>query len=384
MTSSYFYYSSAVNNKLPRFLLSALCLLLTAPQNNPFVVVAHVSFDPSTAKSGSSFTTAFTLSHGCDGLDTLTTTVQIPDGVIAVKPERLAGFNISTTARALDTPVLYYGTLVNETVDEIVYEGSIPDWVFQTIGLRFYITPTTEDTVLMFVVTQDCGNSSLVWMDASHDDEYPAPTITVSAYADTGADDHSGHTSTEATDMMSVGMDHSSHMSGADAAASGELNNGFCYGSGKVMMPGFQFSPMSWCVLYLFQGAVVDTAGSYAGSIIGTFVLAVLVEVLRFGRSRFLLHDMKKEKPLQHDLINTTTYMIQVMLAYWIMLLVMTYEAGLFIAIVLGLGSGYFATLQYKHHYVKDMGCQCSKTDAANGCAPETTLSKTPCCGGDV
>lgn len=33
------------------------------------------------------------------------------------------------------------------------------------------------------------------------------------------------------------------------------------------------------CPLYLFQGAVVDTPGKYAGALIGTVLLAMAMEV---------------------------------------------------------------------------------------------------------
>ena len=148
-------------------------------------------------------------------------------------------------------------------------------------------------------------------------------------------------------------MTASTPMGGEDA---------FCQGMGRVMMPGFtwSFSPServasNSCILFLFSDALVNTAGKYAAAVIGTFFLSVAFEMLRAGRVRFV----KAQAPFQRfkesagnvspvwlDCINASSYLVQVTIAYWLMLLVMIYEAMIFIAIVLGLSTGYFLVLQ--------------------------------------
>ena len=131
----------------------------------------------------------------------------------------------------------------------------------------------------------------------------------------------------------------------------------FCQGPGRVMMPGFQFSFNGSCVLWLFHNALVDTPGKYAAAVIGTFILSLFFEILRAGRARFAKGQVPFERfkkgsmsPLTLDVINSVTYVVQVTIAYCIMLLVMLYEAMIFIAIVLGLGTGYFVVLRLNRH----------------------------------
>lgn len=144
----------------------------------------------------------------------------------------------------------------------------------------------------------------------------------------------------------------------------------FCQGPGRVMMPGFQFSfnptariENNSCVLWLFAHALVDTSGKYAGAVFGTYVLSLVFELLRAGRARFATGQAPFERfkegktsPLTLDVINSVTYMFQVAIAYCIMLLVMLYEAMIFIAIVLGLGTGYFMVLRLNRRFKKHGG----------------------------
>jgi Ctr copper transporter family len=156
--------------------------------------------------------------------------------------------------------------------------------------------------------------------------------------------------------------DHYGHGQDTDQGTDGMMMmddeaNAFCQGSGFVMLNGFQLSFNSQCILWLFKDAVVDTSGKYAAAIIGTYLLAVAFEIIRFGRVRFAKgqypFESFKEKPnddvgrlLRIDALNAFSYMVQVMIAYWIMLLVMLYEAMIFISIILGLGTGYLLVLR--------------------------------------
>jgi len=157
---------------------------------------------------------------------------------------------------------------------------------------------------------------------------------------------------------MDMNMDGSGMMSNPGA---------FCQGTGRVMLPGFQFSfnptasiESNSCVLWLFPDALVDTPGKYAAAVIGTFILSLAFELLRSGRARFAKGQAPFERfkegnmsPLALDMINSGTYVIQATIAYCIMLLVMLYEAMIFIAIVLGLGTGYFVVLRLNRRFKK-------------------------------
>jgi hypothetical protein len=86
-------------------------------------------------------------------------------------------------------------------------------------------------------------------------------------------------------------------------------------------------------------------------------------------RVKLPLSVSRKAKRLPFRL--TASYIVQVTIAYWIMLLVMLYEAMIFIAIVLGLGTGYFAVLRVNRR-------NASKQEANHdqGSAQESSLVK--------
>ena len=74
-----------------------------------------------------------------------------------------------------------------------------------------------------------------------------------------------------------------------------------------------------------------------------------------------------------------------VVLAYWIMLLIMLYEGMFFIAIILGLGTGYFASLRMKRDtaqsFLNDVDTKNTDEEAAAVEARDPTCDCTsPCC----
>ncbi|XP_019871177.1 high affinity copper uptake protein 1-like isoform X2 [Aethina tumida] len=152
---------------------------------------------------------------------------------------------------------------------------------------------------------------------------------------DMGAIDHSGH------DMDDMGgMDHMDHM--------------------MKMYFNFDIS-----ATVLFEKWKFTTAGGLIGSMIGIFFMAALYEGLKYYREYLF---WKQYNALQYRAVsipekNNTTednqvvqptmlstmhffqtflHMIQMVLSYFLMLIFMTYNVWLCIAVVLGAGVGYF------------------------------------------
>jgi hypothetical protein len=114
-------------------------------------------------------------------------------------------------------------------------------------------------------------------------------------------------------------------------------NGTFCAGPGRVMMPGFTSSLWSGgCVLFLFQGWALDTPAKYALGVIAAFLFGFSNELLLWTRRKSTLRLAGPARGLLAVL-----YGAHMVLAYWMMLLVMTYEAILFTAIILGLATGH-------------------------------------------
>ncbi|PNH09173.1 hypothetical protein TSOC_004229, partial [Tetrabaena socialis] len=125
-------------------------------------------------------------------------------------------------------------------------------------------------------------------------------------------------------------------------------------GATTMWMTGFQFTTGNEdapCVVYLFPEWVLDSAGKFAGACIGTFLLGVVVGMLGWVRNR--LKDgwvaegrwegayRPQWKVWFADAVLVTIIAVQVCLGYWLMLVAMTYQAELFIMVVLGLACGH-------------------------------------------
>lgn len=147
----------------------------------------------------------------------------------------------------------------------------------------------------------------------------------------------------------------------------------FCEGPGRVMLSGFALgADGGFCIKYLFEDAVVDTRTKYVFAVLGTFAMAMVVELLRLLRTRVGSRHVGFARRLSDgalDGVVVLLYAVQMCAAYWLMLLVMLYEYVIFIAIVLGLATGMLVSRRL------DRRCfpHAAAAPAAGG---------TPCCDG--
>lgn len=172
--------------------------------------------------------------------------------------------------------------------------------------------------------------------------------------------------------------DHGDHGSSM-ASDAGMISMGdmFCSGSGTVMLNGFQAasSESARCVLFLFEGAVVDSATKYAFAVMGAFAIGFATEIIRYYRAV-----LAQKNGTNMDLALTGAFVVQIFLAYALMLLVMLYEYVFLTFIILGLALGYFTTLRLTRAR--------QAAAAANGMKmaplPASASSGSPCCNNDV
>jgi hypothetical protein len=183
----------------------------------------------------------------------------------------------------------------------------------------------------------------------------------------------------------------------------------FCLGNGYVMGNGFavrislfksqrflhvsffffsiliEFCQLSWttgnyCILWLFQSANINTLTKYILSLIGTFLMGMGLELLRHYRGvmnrRMSLSGAYS--PFTQDLVQALSYGVQMVLAYLLMLIVMTFETFFFLAIVLGLSVGHLVTLQMQRAAAADDSTQ-NKHVPLN----QTLIGHSPCCEGN-
>lgn len=122
------------------------------------------------------------------------------------------------------------------------------------------------------------------------------------------------------------------------------------------MFSGFTSTVGNTCVLLLFQPWVLSSGTKYALGAIGVFAMALFNEGLVRYRENIRvwtvrsITEVQKRKvskrviglvKLRNKVLLSFLYMIQMTMAYWLMLIAMTYEIGLFITLILGFGVGY-------------------------------------------
>lgn len=124
-----------------------------------------------------------------------------------------------------------------------------------------------------------------------------------------------------------------------------------------MWMTGFQFTNQrnGPCVALLFPEWALNSRVKFAFGCIGTFLIGVTVGLLSRTRSNLLSKNATLSKndatlfktvgPRWEVRLKVATvlvlFAIQMTLAYWLMLIAMTYQAELFIMVVLGLTTGH-------------------------------------------
>ncbi|GBG72054.1 hypothetical protein CBR_g10988 [Chara braunii] len=150
--------------------------------------------------------------------------------------------------------------------------------------------------------------------------------------------DHSGMAGMDHSGM--AGMDHSG-MAGMDHSGMKSMN---------MMHMSFYFGQH---VVILFDGWKTDKTWKYAVTLVGIFFWCILHEYLSTTRGKLEASIRSAEKGKGHPpcmyglnantihFLAMTLYIVNVTSSYFLMLIVMTYNAGIFITLVSGLATGY-------------------------------------------
>lgn len=132
--------------------------------------------------------------HAALDRNTIKVEVQIPEGVTAVKPQRLSGWSESVTKSA-----------DGKSVTSVTWSnGSLPDTSFQDFGISLKFPATAGDLYFKTVQTLDDG-STVAWIEVpaagvdSHSLTKPSPSVTVvKATTAHGEAAHGGESMTDA------------------------------------------------------------------------------------------------------------------------------------------------------------------------------------------
>jgi len=139
---------------------------------------AHVAIATPTAPAGSVYKAVFVIPHGCMTSPTISVRVNVPVGIISVKPMPKSGWNITVVRGKIRKQAKK-----NDPVTAVVWTGGpLPNEQFDEFTLRVKL-PDAPDTVLYFPVIQTCikGVNRWVQIPAPGQDKYdlerPAASI---------------------------------------------------------------------------------------------------------------------------------------------------------------------------------------------------------------
>jgi uncharacterized protein YcnI len=147
---------------------------------------AHVTLEVAQAPVASTYKAVLRVGHGCKGSPTVAIRVQIPEGVIAVKPMPKPGWELATRIEPYVQPVKYYEDTLTEGVKEIAWTGGkLPDDWYDEFVFRGRLPDKEPGRKIWFPVVQECEKGVHRWIEipaegkTADDYEEPAPGLTL-------------------------------------------------------------------------------------------------------------------------------------------------------------------------------------------------------------
>lgn len=128
---------------------------------------AHITLENRQATIGSTYKAVFAVPHGCAGSATVKIRVQIPEGVIAVKPMPKPGWSVETVKGKYSTSYELHGATITEGVREVTWSGGkLADDNYDEFVLSAYLTGSLKpNTTLYFPVVQECEQGTSRWIE---------------------------------------------------------------------------------------------------------------------------------------------------------------------------------------------------------------------------
>jgi len=142
------------------FPLTAIAIALVAQPAR-----AHATLDRNEAPADSFFNTTVNIGHGCEGSPTLKVRVRIPEGVIGVKPQPKAGWELTIRKEKLAQPMVEsHGRTITEVVAEVTWTGKLLDENFEQFGIHMRL-PNKPNETLYFPTVQECETGVHRWIE---------------------------------------------------------------------------------------------------------------------------------------------------------------------------------------------------------------------------
>jgi uncharacterized protein YcnI len=168
------------NSKLSRSLIAIVTLASSSAS-------AHITLESREATIGAPYKAVFVVPHGCAGSATVKIRVQIPEGVIGVKPMPKAGWNVEAIKGKYAADYDFHGAKLTEGVKEVVWSGGrLSDDNYDEFVISTFLTGGLKpNSMLYFPVVQECEQGVSRWIDIpadsnaahAHDSKSPAPGV---------------------------------------------------------------------------------------------------------------------------------------------------------------------------------------------------------------
>lgn len=170
--------------KLHRLFGVALATLLSLVAASS-LARAHAVLEQREAKIGGGYKAVVKIAHGCDGSPTTSVRIDIPEGVIGVKPMPKPGWTITMERGAYTRAYKHYHGDLSEGVRRVTWTGGpLPDDYYDEFVLSTFVAgELTPGTTLYFPVTQTCEKGELAWTEIpaagqdAHDLKSPAAAL---------------------------------------------------------------------------------------------------------------------------------------------------------------------------------------------------------------
>jgi uncharacterized protein YcnI len=164
-------------------LMTAAALLIATAG----LATAHATFESGEVATNTGSKFVLRVPHGCGDEATNTVRIQIPEGVIGVRPMPKAGWDLTTVTGPYQNSYDLFGTAVTEGVTEIVWaNGNLPSEFYDEFVFQARIAPAIAvGTAVYFPAIQECANGQEAWIEIPaegqdpHALEMPAPGVTV-------------------------------------------------------------------------------------------------------------------------------------------------------------------------------------------------------------
>jgi uncharacterized protein YcnI len=153
---------------------------------------AHATLENTEAVVGSSYKAVFRVPHGCEGKPTIALRVQIPEGVIGVKPMPKPGWTLEKITGDYEKTYELHGIPVAHGVTEVVWSGgSLADDEYDEFVLRASVSADLEaGSTIYFPLVQECPDGAFArWIEIpakgqADEPEHPAPSVLLVKKAD--------------------------------------------------------------------------------------------------------------------------------------------------------------------------------------------------------